>query len=92
MAKSKFCYRPDDESFANTSQRYTLRGWQSETDFNNKISSPVLYDFNNTKIYSDLNVFAHYEIEDAAQVASNSEYFIVSNAQLALKSEYKNLL
>lgn len=93
IAKSKFCYRPDDPNFANTSQRYTLRGWQPETDFNNKVSSPTLYDFNTLKIYSDLNLFAHYEIEDAALIATNAEYFeTVNETAIRVKSIYKPLL
>jgi hypothetical protein len=35
IAKSKFCYRPDEEAFGDA-QRYTFRGWMSEFDFNNK--------------------------------------------------------
>ena len=92
VAKSNFCYRPDEPSFVTTTQRYALRGWQSETDFNNKVKSPSLYDLSTLKIYSDLNLFAHYEVEDATKVATNSVCFTLDEDQLIVKTEYKDLL
>lgn len=57
-----YVYRPDDDAIT-AETRYTLDGWISEADFNNKAPSPTKIDFSKVSVYNDINYFAHYVIE-----------------------------
>ena len=84
-----YVYRPDDDLTG--SLRYAFKGWQNESNFNNNVSNPPLVNLSETKIYSDLNFFAYYEIEDANLVASDSVLFNFNNNSISIKNEYRNI-
>lgn len=63
-----YVYRPDDDGLADPdSTRYTLDGWISEADFNNKSAAPAKINFSQVQVYNDINYFAHYIIESVSE-------------------------
>lgn len=71
-ARLYYVYRPADEEILSTNEnnRYSFKGWQNESDFNNNVKNPELIDIEKTQVRSDLNFFAYYEVEDATLVPS----------------------
>lgn len=91
--QSKYLYRSDEDLTG--SQRYSFVGWLNEADFNNinNIINPSLVDLNSIKIYNDLNYYAHYRVEDATKVASDSILFeIKNNNAIAVKPDFVKLI
>lgn len=87
-ARSKVKYRPDDGTL-DTHERYVLRGWMNESDFNNQNPKPTLYDLTTMVFTADLKLFAHYEIENALAVATPLDCFdIIPNTTIAVGNEY----
>lgn len=99
-----YLYRPDDDSITGHN-RYTFKGWQNESDFNNDIANPALIDLEKVQLRSDLNYFAYYTIEDATKVASDSVLFefkkesincagntLTNQYNIGLKPEYRNIV
>jgi hypothetical protein len=68
-----YLYRSDDTLAEN--ERYALKGWQSQTDFNNQTVTPELYDLNSLVIRSDLNLYAYYIKENVEMVPMNNRFF-----------------
>ena len=83
---TKYVYRPDDDVTINTTNRYTFRGWVNEANFNNNIFTSYV-DLNKTFVTSDMKLFAHYEIEDAATVVSNLELFEYVNDNIPILTD-----
>ena len=71
-----YLYRNSDD-LDNEHERYTFKGWQNEADFNKHIENPELVNVETTVIRRDLNLFAHYEVEDAQLVPSDSRLFTI---------------
>jgi hypothetical protein len=69
-----------------------FKGWQSENDFNNNTNKPILYNLDETRIYSDMNLFAYYEVETVNAIASNLQYFKIDNNAISVKDNYKSIL
>jgi hypothetical protein len=88
--KVYYLYRPDD-GLDDATKRYTLKGWQSEADFNNNTVKPTLINLN-TNVVTDMNLFAYYEIEDVTQNASPMEIFNISNNTVSLNNDYADLV
>lgn len=99
-----YLYRPDDDSITGDN-RYTFKGWQNESDFNNNVSNPALIDLDKVQLRSDLNYFAYYVIENATEVASDSVLFefkkesitcagntLTNQYNIGLKPEYRNIV
>ena len=87
-AKMKYQYRPDDNTL-DEHERYVLKGWINETDFNNNTPNPELYDFENMVFTNDLKVFAFYGVENAQAVATDSKFFdIIPNTTVAVGDVY----
>ena len=70
----KYQYRPADEALGEH-ERYTLKGWISEADFNNNVANPATYDFDSALLTHDIKLFAHYIVENAQAVATPLEFF-----------------
>jgi hypothetical protein len=89
-AKLYYCYKPDDDKLSDPQiSRYTFKGWQSENDFNNKVNKPTLYNLSETKIYSDMNLFAYYEVETVNATASDLKYFDINDNSIKVKNNYR---
>lgn len=95
----KYIYRPyiSQEPNQDKHNRYTLKGWQTESDFNNQIENPTMVNLNDVFVTeNNLKYFAYYEIEDATLIPTNIEFFniIETNNEIIinLKSEYTNIL
>jgi hypothetical protein len=73
-------YKPDDNTLG-SNERYAFKGWKSEKQYNENIANPDLYDLSKLVITSDMNLYAHYEIEDATKVASNLRLFEITNTK-----------
>lgn len=68
-------YLYKDDSGLNEYERYAFRGWISETDANNNVTNPTVYDLTTTKVVSDMNLYPYFEIEDVRYAASDSRLF-----------------
>jgi len=85
-------------------QRYVFKGWQHESDFNNKVENPELIDLSTVKLHNDLNYFAYYEVEDVLTNASDLVLFDISRSNvtaagesksafhISIKEEYRNIV
>ena len=105
LPQVKYVYRPADDTL-NEHERYVLKGWISETDFNNATPNPPLYDLKTLTMTRDINLFAYYDVEDAREVITPLEYFnIITNhtisvgdnetitgTMISLKDEYATVL
>lgn len=60
--RTKFIYREDSQLLER--ERWTLKYWISEADFNNNLASPAKINFNNIIVYNDLNYFPYYVKEE----------------------------
>jgi hypothetical protein len=60
----KYQYKPSDSNLEEH-ERYVLKGWINEADFNNKTINPPLYDVYSLAFTSDMKLFAHYGVENA---------------------------
>ena len=79
--------------------RYTLKGWISKLDYDNKNPSPEIYDLDNTYVINkDLKLYAYYVLEDAKKVPTNLECFEISRNsgestyQISIKEMYRHYL
>jgi hypothetical protein len=83
-AQVKYQYRKDDENLGEH-ERYMLKGWINENDFNNQTINPTLYDFENALMTHDLKLFAYYVIENAQAVPLPYEMFeLVPRTSIAI--------
>lgn len=73
----KYQYRPADEALGEH-ERYTLKGWITESDFNNNTLNPQVYDIANATVTHDIKLFAYYIVENAQAVATPLEFFDTS--------------
>lgn len=100
----KYQYRGTDENLSEH-ERYMLKGWIGENDFNNQTANPTIYDFENALMTHDLKLFAHYIIENAQAVPLPYEMFelmprmsiaidgtVVEGSYIALAADYASRL
>jgi hypothetical protein len=70
-------YKAYDKNDINPHGRYTFKGWQNANDYNNKSKEPTWTSLTGELIKGDFIAYAFYEEEDARNVATNIEYFIL---------------
>ncbi len=81
-ARFKYMFRNDDATLGEH-ERYTFKGWQSESDFKNNDN---LTDVASVIVRSDLNYYAYYEPEDATLCASDLELFDIAVESVKVSS------
>jgi hypothetical protein len=69
----------DDEKSADENRhcRYGFKGWISQEDHDNEITSPEIININTYQVDADKHFYAYYELEDCRNCPSPEEYFIV---------------
>jgi len=68
-------------------ERYTFKGWISERDFNNQVSNPNVYNMDTTLVSYDMNVYAHYMIENVHLIATDLKYFNITQESITFTKE-----
>ena len=79
----------DDSAFEH--DRYVLKGWCSQKDYDDGIKNPALYDLTAPVLKSD-RYYPYFELEDAREVASSDVLFNVDGNTINLNPEYRDLV
>lgn len=85
-------YLYKDSSNLNTLERYGFKGWTTTKYEIGKGRNVEYIDLETYIVKGPLSLYPYYEIENVTQVATNPDYFAVSNGVLYLKEEYAGSL
>ena len=93
-----YLYRNDD-TLAET-ERYTLKGWQSEGDYVQGAAAPILYNLDTLVIRNNLKLYAYYIKEDVITVPTDNKFFNfntytyngITGYCISIKNIYRNIL
>ncbi len=85
---SKYQYKPADE-YLDEHERYVLKGWISESDYNNNTPNPPLVNLSSITLTHDMKLFASFGVENAQAVASDARIFTIqANTQVPVGDTY----
>jgi hypothetical protein len=79
----------DDSMFEH--ERYTLKGWCSQKDYEDGIIKPTLYDLSAAVLKND-RYYPYFEKEDARSIASPDCLFIINNNTINLNPIYRDMV
>ena len=88
-------YPMTDEIMLNklpSDRRYDFKGWSTAKFDVDKGRNMEYFDLENEIVKRATNLYPYYETEDVREVASSSEYFVVSGNTINIKEEYRTTL
>lgn len=105
--KLSYNYRGEYNNGPNETNRYSFKGWQTENQHNNGVSSVTWTDLHDVKVTNNFTAYATYSIENYTTTQTNIKYFdiktnvnvqtptgrsIPGQVAIALKPLYKDVI